>query len=317
MAREHRAKPSPYAVGSICSLGVGAMVARIVAVHGIAQQFKGSELLVAGWGAALRDGMRIAGVREADLPSNEDIEAVFYGDLFRPKGTKQVGMAPLRASDVAEGFEQDLLESWWRTAAAEGASVGADTASKVRAPNWVQRALNQLSNVSFFAGLSERAFIGALKQVRAYFTDPAIRKAIQDRMARVVDDQTVLVIGHSLGSVVAYEALCAHPEWPVQHLVTLGSPLGLSRVIFDRLNPTPLNGRGAWPGSARTWVNVADRGDVVALVKELATRFGDGVADVLVHNGAKAHDVGPYLTAAETGAAVANALRVNRSKGVG
>ena len=56
------------------------------------------------------------------------------------------------------------------------------------------------------------------------------------------------MVGHSLGSVVAYEALCAHPEWPVRALVTLGSPLGIRNLIFDRLVPAPAagdSGRGA------------------------------------------------------------------------
>jgi hypothetical protein len=284
-------------------------VARIVAVHGIAQQLKGQETLRAVWGPALRDGMRIAGVAEVDLPTDQDLASAFYGDLFRPKGKKAVGEPPYRASDVEAGFEQDLLEAWWTAAAtADPAVPGPDAQTKLRTPDWVQRALNQLSKSSFFAGLSERAFIGSLKQVRAYFADPAVRSAAQSRVSEMVDEQTDLVIGHSLGSVVAYEALCAHPEWPVRHFITLGSPLGLSKLVFDRLVPPPRDGRGMWPGSVRRWVNVADRADVVALVKELATQFDGGVEDLLVHNGAKAHDIRPYLTAAETGRAIAVAL---------
>jgi hypothetical protein len=113
--------------------------------------------------------------------------------------------------------------------------------------------------------------------------------------------------------VVAYEALCAHPEWPVRALVTLGSPLGIRNLIFDRLVPAPAarapdGVEGMWPGGARSWVNVADAGDVVALVKDLRPLFGHGVACYLVHNGSRAHDVRPYLTAAETGAAIAAGL---------
>ncbi|WP_228080914.1 hypothetical protein [Streptomyces profundus] len=60
--------------------------------------------------------------------------------------------------------------------------------------------------------------------------------------------------------------------------------------------------------AVRDWTNIVDRGDVVALVKELAPTFGERVRDVTVHNGARAHDVRPYLTARETGAAIATAL---------
>ena len=120
-----------------------------------------------------------------------------------------------------------------------------------------------------------------LQQVRRYMTDPQVRRAAQDRVAAEVGEDTRVVVGHSLGSVVAYEALCAHPEWPVRALVTLGSPLGIRNLIFDRLVPAPAAAgpggvRGAWPGGVRSWVNVADAGDVVALVKDLRPLFGVG-----------------------------------------
>jgi pimeloyl-ACP methyl ester carboxylesterase len=125
---------------------------------------------------------------------------------------------------------------------------------------------------------------------------------------------TRVVVGHSLGSVVAYEALCAHPEWPVRTLVTLGSPLGL-RLVFDRLRPPPTPGpepgvpRGAWPGPVTAWTNLADSGDVVAVVEDLRPLFGPGVRQVRVHTGASAHDLRPYLTERLTGAAIAAGMR--------
>jgi hypothetical protein len=43
-------------------------------------------------------------------------------------------------------------------------------------------------------------------------------------------------------------------------------------------------------------------------LQELAPAFGRRVDDVPVHNGAKAHDVRPYLTARETGLVIGKAL---------
>jgi pimeloyl-ACP methyl ester carboxylesterase len=132
---------------------------------------------------------------------------------------------------------------------------------------------------------------------------------VRERVEQAVDPETRLMVGHSLGSVVAYEVLCAHSEWPVRTLVTLGSPLGIRNLIFDLLEPAPQTGIGAWPGSVQRWINIADGGDVVALVKDLRRGFGVNVENHLIYNGATAHDILPYLTAKETGDAIATGLR--------
>ena len=64
---------------------------RIVAVHGIAQQFKGPNVLRTEWLPALRDGLLLTGVR---FPRDDDLVCASYGDLFRPPGTKAVGIPP-------------------------------------------------------------------------------------------------------------------------------------------------------------------------------------------------------------------------------
>ncbi|MFI7321313.1 hypothetical protein [Streptomyces venezuelae] len=178
----------------------------------------------------------------------------------------------------------------------------------MRTPYLVQRALNALSHSAFFAGVSERLLIWSARQVRLYFTDAEVRAAVQRRFERCVTPRTEVVVAHSLGTVVAYEGLCAHPQWQDVTFVTLGSPLGIRNLAFDRLVPAPVDGRGHWPEPVKSWTNIADRGDVVPMVKSLAARFGERIVDVAVHNGAKAHDVTGYLTARETGRAVIEAL---------
>lgn len=280
-------------------------MARIVGIHGIAQQLRGPEVLRATWAPALRDGVALSG---AEPPDEADLKIAFYGDLFRAKGRKTVGAPPYVAADVEEGFEQELLEAWWLEAAARDDAVpGPGSTTKLRTPKTAQRALNALSQSRFFVGLTERLIIGFIKQVHVYLSDDSIRGEIQARVDSVVGSGTTVLVGHSLGSVVAYEAACAHPDWHLA-LVTLGSPLGIRNLVFDRLLPPPENGRGQFPAGAATWTNIADTGDLVALVKQLAPLFGDRVQDLLVDNGSKAHDVSPYLTAVQTGSAIAEGL---------
>jgi hypothetical protein len=85
--------------------------------------------------------------------------------------------------------------------------------------------------------------------------------------------------------------------------------LGIRNLIFDRLDPQPVGAVGVWPGGGGLgWTNVADAGDVVALVKDLRPVFGPRVRCELVHNGVHAHDARPYLSDRLTGAAVAAGL---------
>jgi pimeloyl-ACP methyl ester carboxylesterase len=174
-------------------------------------------------------------------------------------------------------------------------------------PRLVQTALDALSRSRFFAGVAERLLVFDLKQVALYLTDADMRRRARERVEQAVTPDTRVVVAHSLGSVVAYEALCRHPEWRIDAFVTLGSPLGIRNLIFDRLDPAPVAALGRKPVCARAWFNISDEGDVVALVKQLAGCF-DEVIDHRVSNGATAHDVAPYLTALETGSAIAGGL---------
>ena len=79
-------------------------------------------------------------------------------------------------------------------------------------------------------------------------------------------------------------------------------------MILGSLDPAPVDGHGAWPGSVRRWVNVRAVGDKAAEVP-LSSTFGPDVEDVVVDNGHRAHAPEPYLNAFETGAAIADAIR--------
>jgi pimeloyl-ACP methyl ester carboxylesterase len=85
--------------------------------------------------------------------------------------------------------------------------------------------------------------------------------------------RTVVVIAHSLGTVVAYEALHAHPQLDVDLLVTLGSPLALPGAVFPRLQPPPAGGTGLRPANVGRWVNISDYGDPIAILRLLKTYF--------------------------------------------
>lgn len=285
-------------------------MAKILIIHGIGNQFVGEMELRGAWYRSLCDGLLRAGF--APLPAETDCFCPFYGDLFRP-GAPLGGAAALDFDAVVHADEEEaaLIEAIWRAAAAADPAVPAPEEygdTLFRAPRLVERALNSLSRSEFLAGAAPLQFFGDLKQVVQYFRDPDLRRQILDRVTAHIEPETKVVIGHSLGSVVAYEALGVKPE-RVAALVTLGSPLGLCNVVFDKLTPTPSTAQiGVWPGRVAQWTNVAARGDIVAAQKELAPRFGDGVVDLLIDSGWDAHSSTRYLNSIQAGTAVARAL---------
>lgn len=284
---------------------------RVVCVHGVGQQREVAGTLHHGWASALCGGVGLAGGQLAE----QEVGFAFYGDVFRPPGRQLAVGEPLIRPHDLDPFERDMLAAWWAEAARTDPAVIAPDARTLagRAPAGVQAALRALAGSRFFAAIGERALLGDLRQVRLYFNDREVRRRAVDRVVEAVGVDCKVIVGHSLGSVVAYEALSANPEWQVRMLVTIGSPLGIPNLIIDRLQPPPLPAshsgpRGRWPGEGRAWTNIADEADVVALVKDLRPVFGAGVDSWVVNNGAHAHTVQPYLTAIETGRAIWSVL---------
>lgn len=282
-------------------------MARIVGVHGINHEFSGSHSVRSKWLPALKDGLERVGTQ---LDSDDDFLCGFYGDVFRGS-PRAIGVPNYTARDITSSWEKELLMQWWSEAAKVDQDVkGPEDTDDYRlaVPGGIQQALRALSRCKYLGGAAEKVIIFWIKQVQKYLHDPAIKDKIKKRIVDCIQDDTRVLIGHSLGSIVCYECLCEHPEWPVKVFVSLGSPLGIQRLIFEHLDPPPMNGMGQWPGEGRSWFNIADRGDIVALEKNLNPYFDGEVVDQLVDNGWDAHPAVRYLTAAETGAAIKKGL---------
>jgi pimeloyl-ACP methyl ester carboxylesterase len=244
-------------------------MARIVLIHGAFNELWGPNEIASRWRPAVRDGLWHHGVSIAD----DDIAVCFYGDLFR-----RVPGDPDEASYQQQRVGiADLLE---QTMGAHG--------------------LDALS-----AAAGEATYERTIDLVTTIATRADLRSQIAARVDAVVGDDTKVIVGHSLGSVVAYLTLLQRPQWTCD-LVTLGSPLG-APMVLETLPAQPVEA-GTWPGSARHWTNVASVGDPATVEPALANIFGDRVEDHLIDNGHRAHAPEPYLNATVTGAAIARAL---------
>ncbi|MFI1352541.1 hypothetical protein ACH4TV_02955 [Streptomyces sp. NPDC020898] len=190
--------------------------------------------------------------------------------------------------------------SAWLSALIEGARYAGDRDVSAR----------DLECVSFGDLLARPGPAVGARHVRSFVTRAEVRAEVRARITARIEADTRIVIGHSLGTVAAYEALCLLPEHGVRTLITLGSPLGFRHYIRRRLPTRPVNGRHPWPGVLSRWVNIYDKWDPVVRVKRLSPLFGDGlrIEDIGIDAGPWAHSRRGYLSSELTAQALGEAL---------
>lgn len=284
-------------------------MARIVCIHGIAQEYKSRESLLAEWVPSLRGG---AGNAKGQI-AETDVDMAFYGLLFRPSGGKGGPAAEAIATpqipnfapgDLDEGLESELLAELADEATPPEVLPGAKAGIVSRS---TASMLQLVGATPFFGNAAQRVVIWALKQVSAYVGNSVVRTAAKQALRDRIGADTRVVVAHSLGTLIAYETLSECPELPVTKLVTLGSPLGMP-ALRKRIKPSATGGERPWPAGLSAWTNIADSSDIVALKKKLSPIYNDRIEDLLVNNGATMHDAKPYLTAPETGKAILDGL---------
>src|SRR5258705_8095119 len=161
-------------------------MARIVLVHGAFNELWGPNELKARWLPALRDGLWHHGV----AVSGADVDACFYGDLFRcAPGTE----AEARLEQSRAGIAEMLTDL-----------AGGDAIA----------ALGQAAN--------DAAFDRTVDMVAVMATEPDLRARMRARIEPLVGEETRVTVAHSLGTVLSYMALANHAQWGVHTFVTLG-----------------------------------------------------------------------------------------------
>lgn len=106
----------------------------------------------------------------------------------------------------------------------------------------------------------------------------------------------ILLVGHSMGSVIAYDTLWqmsrdSREEPEVDLLLTMGSPLGQCTIQRCLLG-SGATGAARYPDNIRRWANIAAVGELTALDMQLANDYGEmmklglveSIADYEVYN---------------------------------
>jgi hypothetical protein len=313
------------------------MKATIVFVHGIGG-YRHPTQTVTDWSGAVARGLRLAGHAQLadDLTHNPLTSCVLaqYSDLFLPSGAQ--GEQELPWDDERDAAELSTFLGAVATIMVEQAQTDRDRRT-------AEQALAQLTVVEGAQGLMETTrrvvsvattlldipiirggvgllsaplMVSYLRQVTRYLSrrerdesGVSLDGRIRARIAAAVGGGPAIVLAHSLGSVVAYEALHEYPS-DVLLFATFGSPLGLGTFVAPRVRPRPIT----VPACVAQWVNFWDRDDPVVGRPLSGRRVRANLDEVPLEcrrvdaDGFWVHPADRYFAHADVGGAIATAL---------
>lgn len=195
-----------------------------------------------------------------------DLDLAYYAPFLNSGPIAQGSADP---DGLDDPLAQELLTAWLKELGApEPVAMGTLTLPLRHTAAWVAEKFSPDGRLTqLFIRMFSAKWPHNLRD-----DDDTVRLAARGEVAaRIAHHGPRVVIAHSLGTVVTYEALHAHPELKVELLLTLGSPLTLPHAVFHRLVPRPGGPAddsrppfGVRPPGVARWVNIADPGDPVA-----------------------------------------------------
>jgi hypothetical protein len=243
----------------------------IIGVHGLNNK-PSSENVTRLWSEAIMDGLRRNEGRTSDAAPT--FEMVFWADVLH---------GPERLPD------QDY-PAWPNPGRFPSYDEGYWDALRAELQDLVDTPLDLAKRWLGADPVADVVLKHTLTDLGRYYNEPAIRDELRGRLRAALDRahgavRRIMVIGHSMGSIIAYDTLRAigreRRDLSVDHLVTIGAPLGLPNVKFRISQEHDLV---RTPSIVRKWTNLAERRDPVAFDTHLAGDYRANDSDVRVHD---------------------------------
>jgi len=253
----------------------------IIGIHGLGNK-PPRRLFRSWWKRSLKDGMAKIGSRETPF----SFEMVYWADILHP--------LPEDPGEI-EKTHPLFLEERYIKPPLEGPKPVSFLKEKII--ETIERRLDNLFLDAdyrlHFSFISDQIIRLYFKEFEAYYAEtiearngervPAkilIRQRLFNALKRHRNKE-ILLIAHSMGSVIAYDVLFLGPsQVAVDTFVTIGSPLGLPMVVH-RIHAEHYAGKGPFipetlrcpDNIQREWFNLSDLEDKVALDHKLADDF--------------------------------------------
>lgn len=272
---------------------------KLLFIHGRGQHLSEAEDLLGVWTESLERGFHSIGKK---IPTGLDIILPYYGDYLhqicfeerKENGIEKGGRLPLSMEDI---FIQEVMLEMDPLGQLIDSSSENDSVV-IQKGDYIKNTSKKIAKKIDAANqeVGEAVIKRYFKDVYAYLTRSEVRKHMLNLMLEKVDGEEVVIVSHSLGSIVGYDvATSDESTMKVLGMITLGSPLGIN-PIRRRLSPleNPVIG---------SWKNYFDRRDFVALhpLDEASFPVSPSIInnDSIINDSENHHNIRQYLEDSE------------------
>jgi hypothetical protein len=246
----------------------------IIGIHGLLNK-PPNDQLQKWWSLSIEEGL----TRNLEISYVPSFELVYWADVRNPN--------PIPV--------QHLDDPYWKMSEEEPLKryeMDFSDALRSIANKYGGRILDKEKDLIGLGTNVEKILGVGLDDLDDYYKNVEIRKKIRAKLSSAIESnegRRILVVAHSMGSIVAYDVLRKFDKVNFQNpisLITIGSPLGMpivSKKIREEFSSTNT------PKNVGLWINMSDPGDRVAIDCELEDEYGSNqsgvkVKDVFVHN---------------------------------
>lgn len=251
----------------------------VIGIHGLSNKPEAS-VLEQWWREAMLEGLKKnKGIQRPSL----NFTSVYWADVMYDKPEIQPPGHADSYKPAEEGKIKRYDENWIDALREKARDLGGDILDTFKGAFGIDKTADLV--------LRKR-----LSDLSRYYQEPAIREELRRRLKDEISNhpnKKILLIAHSMGSIIAYDVLRAlgkeNPQLAIEHFLTIGSPLGLPHVklkIMEERAPVRT------PTIVKRWSNLADRRDPVAVDIHLADDYGPNAAQVKVHDDLVLNDWG-------------------------
>ena len=255
----------------------------IIGIHGLRNK-PSRRILTRWWKRALREGLKHAGHPRRFFR----FKLVYWADVLHPRPLNPRARNPEHPLFIASPYSP-----------AKHAATPKSTDLRKKMLDALEKQLDTIflndDGSLNFSGISDLIIRRYFEDLNAYYAkairsrhgnEIAVKDIIRDRLARTLRKhrkKNILLIAHSMGSIIAYDVLTQNAsDVQIDTLVTIGSPLGMPAIISKALSeqnhkrkkpPTPDN-------VLKRWINLSDLEDKVALNYNLGDDYRANKKDV-------------------------------------